>query len=554
MTTPSIRTASTTSKTMRGVLRTFWNSLVDYPNLWFGGSIAIANCHQSQIPSVLEPGGDRLCLVEHRSNRPSSFRRKRSRSVARSWPTAKYTVDLINPRRFGTDQRRGEDVQERGGQRRRADRQTCRSSGSTSWPMSTDRSSGVGSGPDPTCPFGPSRSRSGQRHCGGNEERKLEAASAWRCPRHLENRSGTYGSKACCELGSLRCARPAVGKPNTARPTRRPRACTCRRASDRRVRRVPGARSLLVAGGWRPDLRRDPGQRRVRDPRPRARRTRPGGSVPGGLKVPNGLALRTAPARGEQHRIISLDPGGAHGRAAPGRAPGPDTTAGATPAPARRQALRRGRRALQYLRGRPASRARSSGCARTATARDLRPGHPQLGRLRLAPADRRAVLHRQWRRPPRRPDSAGRAEPRPRRAACTSAFPMSTATACPTRSSPARRRRSRRRRPRSRSRPTSRRSASTSTPAPCSPRISERRLRRRARLLEPLRRRSATGSCGSASTPRAAEPAGGVHRRLARRRRQPRGRPVDLEELPDGSLLISDDLAGLVYRVTYRGN
>jgi glucose/arabinose dehydrogenase len=30
------------------------------------------------------------------------------------------------------------------------------------------------------------------------------------------------------------------------------------------------------------------------------------------------------------------------------------------------------------------------------------------------------------------------------------------------------------------------------------------------------------------------------------------GRPVDLEELPDGSLLISDDHAGLVYRVTYQ--
>ena len=30
------------------------------------------------------------------------------------------------------------------------------------------------------------------------------------------------------------------------------------------------------------------------------------------------------------------------------------------------------------------------------------------------------------------------------------------------------------------------------------------------------------------------------------------GRPVDLEELPDGSLLISDDHAGFVYRVTYR--
>lgn len=30
------------------------------------------------------------------------------------------------------------------------------------------------------------------------------------------------------------------------------------------------------------------------------------------------------------------------------------------------------------------------------------------------------------------------------------------------------------------------------------------------------------------------------------------GRPVDLEELPDGSLLISDDNAGVIYRVTYK--
>jgi glucose/arabinose dehydrogenase len=30
------------------------------------------------------------------------------------------------------------------------------------------------------------------------------------------------------------------------------------------------------------------------------------------------------------------------------------------------------------------------------------------------------------------------------------------------------------------------------------------------------------------------------------------GRPVDIAELPDGSLLISDDAAGVVYRVTYR--
>jgi glucose/arabinose dehydrogenase len=31
------------------------------------------------------------------------------------------------------------------------------------------------------------------------------------------------------------------------------------------------------------------------------------------------------------------------------------------------------------------------------------------------------------------------------------------------------------------------------------------------------------------------------------------GRPVDVQELPDGSLLVSDDDAGVIYRITYRG-
>jgi glucose/arabinose dehydrogenase len=31
------------------------------------------------------------------------------------------------------------------------------------------------------------------------------------------------------------------------------------------------------------------------------------------------------------------------------------------------------------------------------------------------------------------------------------------------------------------------------------------------------------------------------------------GRPVDVQELPDGSLLVSDDRAGVVYRITYDG-
>jgi glucose/arabinose dehydrogenase len=32
------------------------------------------------------------------------------------------------------------------------------------------------------------------------------------------------------------------------------------------------------------------------------------------------------------------------------------------------------------------------------------------------------------------------------------------------------------------------------------------------------------------------------------------GRPVDILELPDGSLLVSDDYAGLIYRISYKGN
>jgi glucose/arabinose dehydrogenase len=30
------------------------------------------------------------------------------------------------------------------------------------------------------------------------------------------------------------------------------------------------------------------------------------------------------------------------------------------------------------------------------------------------------------------------------------------------------------------------------------------------------------------------------------------GRPVDVQQLPDGSMLVSDDKAGAIYRVTYR--
>jgi glucose/arabinose dehydrogenase len=31
------------------------------------------------------------------------------------------------------------------------------------------------------------------------------------------------------------------------------------------------------------------------------------------------------------------------------------------------------------------------------------------------------------------------------------------------------------------------------------------------------------------------------------------GRPVDVATLPDGSLLVSDDTAGAIYRISYEG-
>jgi len=31
------------------------------------------------------------------------------------------------------------------------------------------------------------------------------------------------------------------------------------------------------------------------------------------------------------------------------------------------------------------------------------------------------------------------------------------------------------------------------------------------------------------------------------------GRPVDIKQLPDGSMLVSDDYAGVIYRIRYKG-
>ena len=82
-------------------------------------------------------------------------------------------------------------------------------------------------------------------------------------------------------------------------------------------------------------------------------------------------------------------------------------------------------------------------------------------------------------------------------------------------------------------------------------RLSLRRVRRAARLVEPQRADRLPDRARALRWRRPADRPRGVHRRLA----GPGGawgRPVDVAELPDGSLLVSDDEAGVIYRVTYR--
>ena len=86
--------------------------------------------------------------------------------------------------------------------------------------------------------------------------------------------------------------------------------------------------------------------------------------------------------------------------------------------------------------------------------------------------------------------------------------------------------------------------------------VSQSDLHRRARIVEPQPRQPAV----QRQSHRDRAPAGqqgrelrAVRRRMARRAAQRWGRPVDLEVLPDGSMLVSDDQAGVIYRITYAG-
>ena len=321
--------------------------------------------------------------------------------------------------------------------------------------------------------------------------------------------------------------------------------------------KVPGARSLRVAeGGARIYVAtRDNEVFAILDPE-RDGRADQVVTVASGLKVPNGLAL--APDGSllivEQHRIIGLDPSGrAKVIVPPGVLPdqshhgwryaglGPDGK-------------------LYVAIGAPCNICRVKGFEGTIIR--LRPDGHELEIFARGirnsvgfdwqPVTRRAVLHRQRRRQSRRRRPARRAR---RRARAGPALRLSL--------------RLRRRRPLSaargrsaaaaatppawRSRPMSRRSASTSTPAACSRPstsndafVAEHGSWNRS---EPIGYRVVRVRFSADGQPTGQDVFIDGWRRADG---SVAGRPVDLDELPDGSLLISDDHAGVVYRVTYR--
>jgi hypothetical protein len=85
------------------VLRTFWNSLVDYPNLWFGGSISIATATNHKY--LLSSSREAVAYVSSNTGALDVEFPAQSLQISGSRLTnGQYTVDLINPRRFGTDQ------------------------------------------------------------------------------------------------------------------------------------------------------------------------------------------------------------------------------------------------------------------------------------------------------------------------------------------------------------------------------------------------------------------------------------------------------------------
>ena len=222
----------------------------------------------------------------------------------------------------------------------------------------------------------------------------------------------------------------------------------------------------------------------------------------------------------------------------------------------RRQAVRAGRRAVQHLRAgsRRATPRIFAHERRRQRPRGLRARHPQHGRLRLASADEGAVVHRQRPRHAGRRRAAGRAQPRAARRACTSAIRTATAARSPIREFGAQR--------------------------PCSefappaqklgPHVAALGMRFYTGTQFPAAYRNQIfiaehGSWNRSQQDRLPRHAGAARRDRHGGRRTSRsrkagcraraawGRPADVLVAPDGSLLVSDDHAGAIYRISYRG-
>ena len=231
--------------------------------------------------------------------------------------------------------------------------------------------------------------------------------------------------------------------PGARRPS--PRACTFRRASrsassqtglaNARFLRPTAAGDLLVSVPR--DGPRAPARARRRRRRPLRRRAHAarGPQPPAWPRHPRRLALR---GRGQRDRARPLrcgrahDASGAyerdrHGPSRAGATTGRARCASVPTACSTCPSARAATSASSRIRGAPRC------CASSPTAshpRDPRHRAAQLGRLRLAAGDRRALRHRQRPRPARRRLPAVRAQPHRCRAAST-AGPSRTATACP---------------------------------------------------------------------------------------------------------------------------
>ena len=83
--------------------------------------------------------------------------------------------------------------------------------------------------------------------------------------------------------------------------------------------------------------------------------------------------------------------------------------------------------------------------------------------------------------------------------------------------------------------------------------ISRRDFLRPAWLLEPHGGRWGAGDVHPRLRGRQGRRDGAVRGRLVNNGGEYLGRPVDVAQLPDGSLLVSDDLAGAIYRIWYEG-